>query len=149
MFNTIAKNKTPSMALATRPQHRKPFLTPERIVSFAILFILAGLAMYPFAWMLMTSLRDSHTVFTGPFIPTEFKFDAYITAWNKTQFGLHFLNSVVVAVFALAGILFFSTTAGYAFAKLDFPFKNLIYVLLLTTMAMPAASLIIPLYLQV
>jgi ABC-type glycerol-3-phosphate transport system permease component len=105
--------------------------------------------MYPFAWMLMTSLRDPHTVFTGSFIPSQFQFDAYPRAWQKTQFGLHFLNSVIIAVFSLAGILFFSTTAGYAFAKLKFPFKNLIYILLLSTMAMPAASLIIPLYLQV
>ncbi len=149
MSDTVAKIKGPTLTLAAGSEHRKSFLTPSRIVSFSILFILAVVAMYPFAWMLMTSLRDSHTVFTGPFIPTEFKIDAYITAWNKTQFGLHFLNSVIIAVFSLAGILFFSTTAGYAFAKLQFPFKNLIYILLLSTMAMPAASLIIPLYLQV
>jgi ABC-type glycerol-3-phosphate transport system permease component len=59
------------------------------------------------------------------------------------------LNSLVVSAFSLAGILFLSITAGYAFAKLNFPFKNVIYILLLSTMAMPAASLIIPLFLQV
>ncbi len=137
------------MTLAARPHPGKSRFTPARIASFSVLVLLAVLAMYPFFWMLMTSLRDSHTVFTGPLIPTHFQLDGYISAWNKTKFGLHFLNSAVIAVFSLAGILFFSTTAGYAFAKLNFPYKQVIYVLLLTTMAMPAASLIIPLYLQV
>jgi ABC-type glycerol-3-phosphate transport system permease component len=134
--------------------HARPYLvkspfSPGRIVAFSVLLLLAVLSTYPFFWMVMTSLRDSRTVFTGPLIPEKFQIDAYVSAWQKTQFGLHFLNSVIIAVFSLAGILFFSTTAGYAFAKLKFPYKSIIYVLLLSTMAMPAASLIIPLYLQV
>lgn len=138
-----------SPAPTERPKVRKSRFSLVRIASFAVLLILVTVAMYPFAWMLLTSLRDPHTVFTGSFIPTHFQLDAYVSAWQKTQFGLHFLNSVIIAAFSLAGILFFSTTAGYAFAKLNFPHKQLIYVLLLSTMAMPAASLIIPLYLQV
>ena len=46
------------------------------------------------------------------------------------------------------GVLIFATLSGYAFAKLDFPFKNALYVLLLTTLMMPATALIIPLYLE-
>ena len=138
------------MTLATaRPRPGQSYFSLPRIIAFAVLLLLALLAMYPFFWMLMTSLRDSHTVFTGPLIPTHFQIDGYLSAWQKTQFGLHFANTIVIAAFSLAGILFFSTTAGYAFAKLDFPYKHIIYVLLLSTMAMPAASLIIPLYLQV
>jgi ABC-type glycerol-3-phosphate transport system permease component len=127
----------------------RPRFSLARIIAFIVLLLLAVLSTYPFFWMVMTSLRDPRTVFTGPLIPTKFQIDAYFSAWQKTQFGLHFLNSVVIAIFSLAGILFFSTTAGYAFAKLKFPYKSIIYVLLLSTMAMPAASLIIPLYLQV
>ena len=82
MSNIIAKNKGSAIALANPRYQGKSFISPSRIVSFLILFVLAAIAMYPFAWMLMTSLRDSHTVFTGPFIPTEFKIDAYITAWG-------------------------------------------------------------------
>lgn len=110
---------------------------------------LALLAVYPFVWMVLTSVRERYTIFNGPFIPERFIFDAYPDAWQKTQFGLHFLNSVLIAVCALAGIVFLSTMAGYAFAKLQFPWKRVIYVLLLSTMAMPATSLVIPLYLQV
>jgi ABC-type glycerol-3-phosphate transport system permease component len=131
-----------------RPVHRSRFPL-FRVFSFSILAILALVTVYPFIWMMLTSLRDPRTVFTGPFIPNPFIFTNYPQAWVQTQFGSHFLNSLVVSAFSLAGILFLSITAGYAFAKLNFPFKNVIYILLLSTMAMPAASLIIPLFLQV
>ena len=143
------RRHTIATPVAAHPQPRKNQFTPSRVASAIILMILALISMYPFVWMILTSLRDPHTVFTGGFIPDHFQLDAYVNAWQKTDFGTHFLNSLIVAVFSLGGILFFSCTAGYAFAKLKFPYKNIIYVLLLSTMAMPAASLIIPLYLQV
>src|SRR5262245_1159165 len=100
----------------------RPRFSLARVVAFSVLLLLAVLSTYPFFWMVMTSLRDPRTVFTGPLIPDKFQIDAYFAAWQKTKFGLHFLNSVIIAVFSLAGILFFSTTAGYAFAKLKFPY---------------------------
>jgi ABC-type glycerol-3-phosphate transport system permease component len=132
----------------TRPHRRKSRITPGRIAAFCILALLALLTVYPFVWMVLTSLRPRNTIFFGPFIPEQFIIDAYPQAWQQTQFGLHFLNSALIAVSALVGIVFLSTTAGYAFAKLRFPYKRVSYILLLSTMAMPATSLIIPLYLQ-
>lgn len=129
--------------------HWKMFFTPSRIAALFALVVLALFGVYPFVWMVLTSVRDRNTIFNGPFIPDRIVFDAYPAAWQQTEFGAHFLNSIVIAVISLAGILFFSTSAGYAFAKLKFPMKRVIYIMLLSTMAMPAASLIIPLYLQV
>jgi ABC-type glycerol-3-phosphate transport system permease component len=149
MSDTLTTLGKSSVTRATRPRRRKSRFTPARIGAFITLLILAILAVYPFIWMVLTSLRERNTIFNGPFIPDPFVFDAYPQAWQQTQFGLHFLNSALIAVCALAGILFLSTVAGYAFAKLQFPYKRVIYVLLLSTMAMPATSLIIPLYLQV
>ncbi|MCA9909836.1 MAG: carbohydrate ABC transporter permease [Anaerolineae bacterium] len=124
-------------------------ITPTRIAAFVVLLVLSLVGVYPFIWMILTSLRERNTIFNGPFIPTNFVFDAYPQAWQQTNFGEHFLNTIVIAIFSLAGILFFSTAAGYAFAKLKFPFKRTFYIMLLSTMAMPATFLIIPLYLQV
>jgi ABC-type glycerol-3-phosphate transport system permease component len=128
---------------------RRFHVSPSRIAAFTLLTIIALLTVYPFVWMVLTSLRERNTVFGGPFIPNPFIFTNYPQAWVQTHFGAHFMNSLFIAAFSLAGIVFLSVTAGYGFAKLNFPFKNVIYVLLLSTMAMPAASLIIPLYLQV
>ena len=131
----------------TRPANRFHF-SFSRIMAFITLLVIALVTVYPFVWMVLTSLRDRTTVFTGPFIPEQFIFSNYPQAFEQTQFATHFLNTLLIAGGSLVGILFLSTTAGYAFAKLNFPFKNIIYVMLLSTMAMPAASLIIPLYLQ-
>jgi ABC-type glycerol-3-phosphate transport system permease component len=122
---------------------------PSRIGGFSTLTVLAVISIYPFVWMVLTSLRDRNTVFTGPFIPEHFKFGAYPDAWRETNFGLHLRNTIVIAGLSLLGIMVLSTTAGYAFAKLRFPFKRTIYILLLSTLAMPATALVIPLYLQV
>jgi len=118
--------------------------------SFAslILIAVAALTIFPLIWLVLTSLREQNTVFSGPFIPTSITFDAYPTAWNSTDFGLHFFNSVWITTATVVGVVVFAALAGYAFAKLRFPFKNVIYVALLATLMMPSTSLIIPLYLQ-
>jgi ABC-type glycerol-3-phosphate transport system permease component len=135
--------------IVTRPHPaRRKRISLLRMLAFITLLMIALVTVYPFIWMVLTSLRDRTTVFTGPFIPEQFIFTNYPQAFVATQFAAHFLNTLLIAGGSMVGILFLSTTAGYAFAKLNFPFKNIIYVMLLSTMAMPAASLIIPLYLQ-
>lgn len=134
---------------AVSTQRRRRRIGPARIGGFSVLTVLAVATVYPFVWMLLTSLRERNTVYSGPFIPQKFQLDAYPDAWRVTSFGSHFLNSAIVCVVSLVGIMTLSTTAGYAFAKLRFPFKRTLYLLMLSTMAMPATSLVIPLYLQV
>jgi ABC-type glycerol-3-phosphate transport system permease component len=121
----------------------------SRILAFSLLLVMSLATVYPFIWTVITSLRERNTIYSGKFFPEKIIFTNYPAAWVQTHFGEHFLNSLFITGVSLVGIVFLSTTAGYAFAKLNFPFKRLIYILLLSTMAMPAASLIIPLYLQV
>ena len=91
---------------------------PSRIAGFSTLTVLAVISIYPFVWMVLTSLRDRNTVFTGPFIPEALQVRCLPEAWRKTDFGHHLRNTVVIAGLSLAGIMVLSTTAGYAFAKL-------------------------------
>jgi multiple sugar transport system permease protein/raffinose/stachyose/melibiose transport system permease protein len=118
--------------------------------SFAtfILLPISLLMVFPFVWLLLTSLREQNTVFSGPFFPTSITGRAYVNAWTSIGFPLHFWNSLWMTTVTVAGVLVFATLSGYAFAKLDFPFKNVLYLLLLTTLMMPATALIIPLYLE-
>jgi ABC-type glycerol-3-phosphate transport system permease component len=98
--------------------------------------------------MVLTSLRAGNTVFGGPFIPKQFTLAAYPQAWQQVDLGRHYLNSIIITGCTVAGTLLLSTMAGYAFAKLSFPLKNVLYFVLLSTLMMPATALIIPLYLQ-
>ena len=113
-----------------------------------ILVAICALTIFPLVWLILTSLREQNTIFNGPVLPKQITFQAYPRAWTATNFGLHFANSVWITTVTVLGVLVFSTLAGYSFAKLRFPFKNLIYVILLSTLMMPATALIIPLYLE-
>jgi ABC-type glycerol-3-phosphate transport system permease component len=111
-----------------------------------ILLALCALTVFPLIWILLTSLRARDTVFSGPFIPTDFTFAAYPGVWKATDFGLHFLNSLWITSATVIGVSIFACLSGYAFAKLHFPFKNVIYLALMSTLMMPSTALIIPLY---
>jgi len=146
-MTTVATRAGTSSPTGARDARRRRFPTAKSFVAF-ILLAIAAFTMFPFVWLILTSIRPANTVFSGGFWPTSVSFDAYVKAWNSTDFGLHFANSMWITLVTVIGVVAFASLSGYAFAKLRFPFKNLIYVLLLATLMMPATSLIIPLYLQ-
>jgi len=117
------------------------------VVSF-VLLPFCVVMIFPFIWMVLTSIRDQNTVFGGSFIPTSINFHGYATAWTSIGFPLHFWNSLWITTVTVLGVSLLAALSGYAFAKLDFPLKNVLYLLLLTTLMMPATALIIPLYLE-
>jgi ABC-type glycerol-3-phosphate transport system permease component len=130
-----------------RPARRRRPPVARTFMAFILLAISAA-TIFPLIWLVTTSLRPQNTIFTGPIFPTNLTFAAYPKAWASTEFPLHFLNSLWITAATVAGVVLFASLAGYAFAKLRFPFKNVLYVLLLATLMMPSTSLIIPLYLQ-
>lgn len=142
------ESSTETIRTAT-PADRKPFRFPlgKSFATFVLLPFCVLMA-FPFVWMLLTSMREANTIFGGTFFPRKFTFAGYSTAWTSIQFPLHFWNSVWITSVTVIGVLVFATLSGYAFAKLDFPFRNTLFVLLLLTLMMPSTALIIPLYLQ-
>lgn len=119
-----------------------------RWVNSAILLLISIATVYPFLWMILTSLRESNSVFGGPFVPESFTVDAYSRVLEFTGFLGHYWNSIWMTAVTCALVLALSTLCGYAFAKLRFPFKNALYITLLATLMMPGTALIIPVYLQ-
>lgn len=138
---------TTSAAKVRARRRRRRFPVLKSFMSF-ILVGIAACTIFPLIWLVTTSLRPQNTIFTGGIFPRRLTFAAYPKAWVTTDFALHFLNSLWITCATVAGVVIFSALAGYAFAKLRFPFKNVLYVALLATLMMPATSLIIPLYLQ-
>ncbi|WP_114855422.1 carbohydrate ABC transporter permease [Brachybacterium sp. YJGR34] len=119
-----------------------------RWATSAVLLLISIATVYPFVWMILTSLRESNSVFGGPFIPERITLDAYSRVLEFTGFVGHYWNSLWMTTVTCAVVLALSTLCGYAFAKLRFPFKNALYVVLLSTLMMPGTALIIPVYLQ-
>ncbi len=147
MSGTLTTPQTTPRAAPPGARRRRRMPLGKSFVAF-ILVAICALTIFPLVWLILTSLREQNTIFNGPVLPKQITFQAYPRAWTATNFGLHFANSVWITTVTVLGVLVFSTLAGYSFAKLRFPFKNLIYVILLSTLMMPATALIIPLYLE-
>lgn len=97
----------------------------------------------PFVWMFLTSVKKRSEVFTRLW-PTEWHWENYVHAWQAAPFARYYLNSVVMTVGIVAGHLVLDALAAYAFARLRFPAKNPIFLLLLATMMVPQFVTIIP-----
>lgn len=106
------------------------------------------LFLAPLLWMLSSSLKSAGEVFSGSFqwIPDEIQWVNYAKVWlhEKVPFWRLYGNSLFIAVVGTLGELIVSSMAGFALAKIDFKGKNLIFILMLVTMMIPAQATIIP-----
>ncbi len=115
-----------------------------------VLMLLGSLTMVlPFLWMLSTSLKQSKLVFEFPpqWIPDPIDWANYVEVWNVAPLATGLLNSTIVASLVVVVGTFSSTMAAFAFAKLDFPHKQKIFVALLATMMIPLVVMLIPQFL--
>ena len=112
------------------------------IVAGAISFL------FPFMWMVSTSLKTDQDVFTWPprLVPQPVRFQNYVDAWNSAPYARFFFNSAFIALAVTLANLFFSSLAGYAFAKYQFPGKHWIFIALLCTMMIPFQVTMIPVF---
>jgi ABC-type glycerol-3-phosphate transport system permease component len=117
--------------------------------TYFVLILGAFIAVIPFIWMISTSLMSLPDAIGVRFFPTELHPENYVQAWKEAQFAEYFINSVQITMITLAGELTFSILAAYAFARINFPGRDLIFGIMLSTMMIPAMVLIIPNFLTV
>ena len=104
----------------------------------------------PFLWMVATSLMGQLEVFSsGRLLPASPLWSNYPEALTAQPFGRYFLNSLVFAVAVAAGQVATATTAGYAFARCEFPGRDTLFLLFLATMMAPAVIVLIPRFLMI
>ncbi len=119
-------------------------------VVYAILVIFAVIMIFPFLWMVINSFNTEQNIFRIPpsFIPDKlFKtgmFDNYKTVLSEYHFLRYTFNSFFVSFSAAFGQIFTCSLAGFAFARMDFKGKNILFGLLLATMMVPLQVTIIP-----
>ncbi|HEY3409451.1 MAG TPA: carbohydrate ABC transporter permease [Propionicimonas sp.] len=108
-----------------------------------LLLLGSATVVVPFVWMFLTSVKKRSEVFTRVW-PTEWHWENYVHAWQAAPFERYYLNSLVMTVGIVTGHLVLDSLAAYAFARLRFPAKNPIFLLLLATMMVPQFVTIIP-----
>jgi multiple sugar transport system permease protein len=112
---------------------------------------LAALMLIPLAWMLITSIQTlpESRHFPPVLIPSGIHWENYPDAWNAAPFGRFFINSLAVTVSSVIGNLVFCSLAGYAFARMRFFGRDVLFVVLLATLMVPFQVTMIPTFLIV
>lgn len=122
-------------------------------VFYHVLVCGIGIIMiYPLAWMVMSSLKDTKTIFTtaNQLIPQQFTLQNYINGWKgfgRVDFGIFFANSLFISVTATVGTIISSAFVAYGIARFKFKGRRILFVSMLATMMLPAQVLMIPQYL--
>jgi multiple sugar transport system permease protein len=111
----------------------------------------AAIMLLPLVWMVIVSLESEQEAHSFPpvLIPGTLHFDNYSTAWNAVPFAHFFLNSALYSLATVAGNLLFCSLAAYAFARIRFFGRNLLFIVLLATLMVPLQVLLIPTFLIV
>jgi len=119
-----------------------------RALGYLVLVMLTVLSVFPLVWMVLTSLKDRTETYSTSWLPSRVTFASYLFVWERMNVGLSLLNSVKVTVSTVVVVVALATLAGYAFARIEFPGKQAIFLLLLSTLMVPGTVLLIPLFLQ-
>ena len=130
----------------------KQNLSSQRNLSKALVYaaLIAGsiTMIFPFAWMLLTSFKTQAESMAIPpqIFPAQWNFDNYVKALQSLPFWNLYINTFLLIFFRVICAVVFSSMAGYAFAKLEFPCKKLLFSLVLIQMMLPSQIFIIPQY---
>ena len=145
MANISTTDKVPSAKL--HPQTRR--VDVGKVMIYAVLIFGALLAVIPFLFSINVSLMNPTEATGRALFPKVPQWSNYVDAWEDANFGLYFGNSVKITLITVSGQLVFSTLAAYAFARMEFPGKNFLFALLLSTLILPEAVTWVPNFITV
>ncbi|MBP7835876.1 MAG: carbohydrate ABC transporter permease [Candidatus Omnitrophica bacterium] len=121
--------------------------TGINLVIHLFMLTVAVTCIFPLLWMISSSLKTQETIFKDmSLIPKVFHFENYYRAWVEGGFGRYFLNSVAYTVIVVIGIIIISSMAAYAFSRLKFPGKNILFFMFIAAMMIPIQGSFVALY---
>jgi ABC-type glycerol-3-phosphate transport system permease component len=121
-----------------------------RIITYAIFITVFFVVVYPLFWMFYTSFKEQWQIFQDPFaLPSSINFANYQKAWSAGNFNLFFMNSIIITVPSVLGVLAVSSLAGYAFARFKFVGSRVLFAFFLIGIMIPPQAIIIPAFIVV
>ncbi len=138
-----------SLPVPQRPVRRKETLSWRRGLYYLVCTVLAVMFLFPLVWSLLSALKPAAEASASP--PTAWPSRLSLENFKHlADYGLgiwrYVGNSLIVSAITVAGTVVLSTLAGYGFSRFNFPGKNLAFVTLLTTLMIPFASMLTPLF---
>lgn len=123
-----------------------------KTVYHGIILILGFIMIYPLLWMVMSSFKETNSIFTtaGKLLPETFILENYANGWRgfgKVSFATFFQNSLFISIVATIGTVFSSAIVAYGLSRCNFKGRKLLFVAMLVSMMLPAQVLMIPQYL--
>ena len=117
-------------------------------LGYSVLILIAISMLYPFFAMINLSFVDNSEIFShaGRIFHPDMTLDNYKNVFDDIPLSLYFLNSLIVALITTIGQVIFASLAGYAFARMNFKYKNALFLIILITMLIPPQVNIIPLF---
>jgi multiple sugar transport system permease protein len=140
--------RTPTVAAA--PAGVRWQISPSTVVTYALALLALLILLGPLVWMFGMALKSDHETFTWPpsVFPTHPQWSNFTRAWNDAHFSRFFINSAIVSVVSIITNVFLGSMAGYAFARLRFPGRDFLFLLVMITLMVPLAAMIVPLFLM-
>ncbi|WP_052119981.1 carbohydrate ABC transporter permease [Inquilinus limosus] len=126
-------------------------VTAGTLVSQGAMALVALAFLFPFFWMLTNAIRPNGEVLAVPprLLPSDWQWGNFLDAWVYLPFGRFFLNSAMVSAAVTVIVLTVSSLAAYAFARLRFVGRDTLFLTYLSTLMIPQAVLVIPLFLLI
>jgi pectin-derived oligosaccharide transport system permease protein len=121
----------------------------RRAIAHAVIILVGILMIYPLLWMLASAFKPQQQIFSDPGLwPREVTLDNIIQGWTALgmPFGMFFVNSLLVAATSVIGNLFSCALAAYAFARLEFRLRPLLFTIMLGTIMLPFHVVLVPQY---
>ncbi|MFT4037977.1 MAG: carbohydrate ABC transporter permease [Thermomicrobiales bacterium] len=118
-------------------------------LSYALMVFVVIVVGLPLLWMALGSLKTNQEIYSLPvqWLPSAPRWDNFSDAWNAAPFGRFYLNSIIITLAGTGLKIFNATLTAYAFAFLQFPGKNWLFLLLLAALMIPEQVVILPNYL--
>ena len=120
------------------------YFSKETRIQYVILTLVFIVSIYPFLYMISTSLMTAGEAANNYMFPSRPMYENYIEVWTSNRFQRYTLNSIVISSITVVGVLLFSIPAAYSFARINFPFKNFIFYFLLISLMIPEIITLLP-----
>lgn len=120
----------------------------KNMLIYFLIIVLAILFMTPFLWIISTSLKGEEQIFAIPpqWIPEQLHWENYSNVFKTMPFVTYLRNSVFIAVVSIIGVVLSSSLVAYAFGCLQWPGRNVLFIVVLATMMLPMQVTMIPVF---
>ena len=120
------------------------FSNKELILPYFILFIVLVISIYPILYMISTSLMTSGEASNQYLFPKKLMFENYSEVWSSNNFQRYTTNSIIISLVIVSGVLLTGIPAAYSFARINFPFRDIIFYSLLLSLMIPEIISLLP-----